>query len=208
MSDRPTTTSARWTAAGFSAVVVTRAVGAAFAPALISRSPLALILLSPFLAHLVFAAGLLDPVSFFAGALTISIVQCLLGHRFGLIWGERAHAWIAARGLASDAAMARVLGWLATAAPWVLLAIPGPITCAMAGVARVDGARFYAPMLAAQLLWVAGCYLFGSALTAWIALAQAWVQEHVVVLTAIASGVVLARWAWVRWRRSREAPPM
>lgn len=183
-----------------------RGLGLAFLPILLVEAPVVLLLLSPILAHLILTGALLTPWVYFAAGLGTSIVQSMIAYHFGLLLGDRAQLWLEGRGAATHGATARILLWMRRAAPLVLIAMAGPIVCALAGVSRVRAWVFYPSMLAAQALWVGACFWFGTAVTDQVELVRNFVELHVIELSVVALVWVGGSWAWKRWRR-RPAQP-
>jgi len=191
--------------AGFAAVMGARAVGLALLPVLLVEAPALLLVLSPMLAHLVLTGPVLGAWMYFAAALTGSILQGAIAYHFGLALGDKARIWLEGRGAATHAATTRILVWMERAAPLVLIAFAGPPVCALAGVARVRAIVFYPVMIVAQILWVGACFLFGAAVTEQIEIIHAFVEQHVVELSAVAIVWVGGGWLWKRHRRRKAA---
>ncbi len=191
--------------AGFGAVMGARAIGLALLPVLLVEAPALLLLLSPMLTHLVLAGPVLGPLVYFVAALASSIIQGAVAYEFGLALGDKARIWLEGRGAATHAATTRLLRWLERAAPLVLIAFAGPPVCALAGVSRLRAVVFYPVMIVAQVLWVGACYLFGAAVTEQLALVYAFVETHVVELSALALTWVGGGWLLKRRRARRKA---
>jgi membrane protein YqaA with SNARE-associated domain len=191
--------------AGFAGVMGSRALGLALLPVLLVEAPVVLLLISPMLAHLVLVGPLLEAWVYFAAALASSIIQGAIAYHFGLALGDKARIWLEGRGAATHAATSRILVWMERAAPLVLLAMAGPPICALAGVARLRVIAFYPVMIVAQVLWVGACFWFGSALTDQLEVIYAFVEEHMVELSAIAIAWVGGSYLWKRHRRRKKA---
>jgi membrane protein DedA with SNARE-associated domain len=189
----------------FAGVMGARALGLALLPVLLVKSPALLLVISPMLAHLVLTGPVLGPVVFFAAGLAGSIVQGALAYHFGLALGDKARVWLEGRGAATHAATTRVLEWMERAAPLVLIAMAGPPVCALAGVSRLRAGVFYPVMIFAQILWVGACFLFGTAVTEQLELVHAFVERHVVELSALAIVWVGGTYLWKRHRRRKAA---
>lgn len=192
----------RW-AAAFGLVMAARGLGLALLPVLLVEAPVALLALSPILAHLILTAALLPAWLYFVAGLGTSIVQSVIAYRFGVVLGAHALTWLEGRGAATHAATTRILAWMQRAAPAVLIAMAGPIVCALAGVSQLRARVFYPSMLVAQVVWVAACFWFGSAVTEQIGLIRELVAAHVVELTLVGVAWVGGAQLWKRWRRRR-----
>lgn len=182
-----------------------RALGLALLPVLLVEAPAVLLVLSPMLAHLVLTGPVLSPVAYFAAGLAGSIVQGALAYHFGLALGDKARVWLEGRGAATHAATVRILEWMERAAPLVLIAMAGPPVCALAGVSRLRAVVFYPVMVVAQILWVGACFLFGTAVTEQLEVVHAFVEQHVVELSAVAIVWVGGTYLWKRHRRRKAA---
>lgn len=182
-----------------------RALGLALLPVLLVEAPVLLVVLSPMLAHLILTGPVLGPVVYFVAGLAGSIVQGALAYHFGLALGDKARIWLEGRGAATHAATTRVLQWLERAAPLVLLTMAGPPVCALAGVSRLRIGVFYPVMIIAQVLWVGACFWFGTAVTDQLELIYAFVETHVIELSALAIVWVGGTYLWKRHRRRKAA---
>ncbi len=191
--------------AGFGAVMGARALGLALLPVLLVQAPVVLLLLSPMLAHLILTGPVLGPWLYFGSALASSISQGAIAYHFGLALGDKARIWLEGRGAATHSATTRLLKWLERAAPLVLLAFAGPPVCALAGVSRMRPVLFYPVMVAAQVLWIGACYLFGAAVTEQLELVYGFVEAHMLELSAAALAWVGGSWLWKRHRRRKAA---
>jgi membrane protein YqaA with SNARE-associated domain len=189
----------------FAGVMGARGLGLALLPVLLVEAPALLVLLSPILAHLVLAGPVLPPWIYFTIGIGSSIVQGALAYHFGLALGDKARIWLEGRGAATHAATTRVLKWMERAAPLVLLAMAGPPICALAGVSRLRMLVFYPVMIVSQFLWVGACFLFGTAVTEQLEMVHAFVETHVVELSAIALVWVGGTYLWRRHRRRKAA---
>lgn len=177
-------------------------MGVALAPVLLVTQPAALLLLSPFLIHLVLVAGLIDPWLYAGIALPVCLFQCVIGYLLGAHGAPHVKHWIGQLVAGSSTARSMLL-WLDRAAPLVLLAIPGPIICAAAGASGVGTRVFYPWMVTAQIAWVGATLAFGLALTRQIAYAQEFAFRHLLPLTALTAGWVVTRYVYRRWRGAK-----
>ena len=151
------------------------------------------------------AVPLLTSWVYFLVAMVASTVQTAIAYQFGRALGGRALTWLEGKGMASHAMTTRVLGWLERAAPLVLVTLPGLIVCALAGVARVKPKLFYPLIFVGNVIWVAGCFVFGAALTEQLDALHGFIAEHLLALSLVAAGWVVLQSLWSRWRRRRAA---
>lgn len=164
-------------------ICLTRLIGFAFLPVLLKTSPLLLIILSPFLPHLILSSTLISlPVFLFTGIL-ISFLQCSIGFEFGRRHGPIGLDWCKKFNLISDSKIEKVRGWIRYNAPLVLFLIPGPVVAMVAGVSNLRSKLFYWVMAPAQILWILACYVLGSELEIYLNLVKIFIFDHWVLIT-------------------------
>jgi membrane protein DedA with SNARE-associated domain len=174
-----------------------RAVGLAFSPLLLAHAPLVLLALSPLIGNMVLVSALSSAPAYFAVAFPVSVAQALLGFTFGRVHGPLAVRWLVERGAVREARANRLLTFGRRAASLLVL-VPGPLICTLAGACGARP-RFFLPlMVVAQLAWTSLCRLFGTALLDAIASLRATVAEHAVPLTLLTASLVAA---WHGWRK-------
>jgi membrane protein DedA with SNARE-associated domain len=179
-----------------------RFAGAAISPVLLAHAPLALLVLSPVIAHLVIVAALSDAVSYYSVALPVAIGQCSLGFFLGRLQGPLVVEFLVRKGFAAEDKVQRLLTLLRVSAPLLVFVIPGPIVCTLAGASGVPRRTFLPALVASQVLWVALCRLFGQALLGSIAAMREGIARHVIPLTVVTVLIVLI----VRFRRVKRQP--
>lgn len=182
----------------FPGMVAGRVLGAALSPLLFAHAPALLVVLSPFLVHLVFVAPLVPPAVYFPIALVITTLQCVIGYSFGSTFGPRAQQWLVARTPISQARTDLFLGFVRRASVFAMFAVPGPILGTIAGVAGISRRTFGLAVFPAQAIWVTAAYFAGEALLEWIAIARTFAITHAFKLTAITLTIVAGRWAYHR----------
>lgn len=175
--------------------------GAAFAPALLTYSPLLLIGMSPIPRHLVLAAPLTEPGMFMVVATLRRVIGCALlyfiGHTFGASGLEQLERrYPKAR---------RLVRWVELVfervGPWVLVIAPSLPMSALAGNARMPLWQFLPAVSTGQLIWVGLTYWLGDFLSIWTVPFTAWLSENVVSTTlACVAGVA----AYELFRRRRQ----
>jgi len=190
-----------WLSAAFVVMMGSRILGAAVSPLLVAHVPLALLALSPVLAHLVLVAGMSSAWSYWAVALPLCTAHCLLGYALGRVEGPRAVRWLVARGITTEGRVRRLLTPLRWSAPLLVLAIPGPVVCTLAGASSARARTFVPALTLAQILWVGLCRFFGEALLVWIAALRLEIARHALPLT-LATALVAA---WFHFRKKSRA---
>ena len=187
----------------FLVMIAGRVAGAAFSPALLAHAPLLLLLLCPAIAYLVLVAALVSPAAYYAVALPMSALQCGLGYLLGRAQHEDALRWLVSRGLLRQGSVDTLLPIVRRAAPLMLLLLPGPLVCLLAGVAGCRPRVFWPLMLLAQLAWVVACQRSGVALLGWLALRRAQLTPYALPLTLVTITLAAAIHLW----RRRQRPP-
>ena len=187
----------------FSAMVAGRVVGAGISPLLFAHVPVVLIVLSPFLVHLVAVAPLVGAAIYFPVAVVVTTAQALVGFYFGSTLGARALEWLLERIPFPPAFAERLLELVRRASVIAIFVIPGPILGTIAGVAGVKRKTFYWLVAPAQAIWVAAAYFVGEALVEYIDIARTFVVEHALELTALTVTVVVLRLLYGRFIKDR-----
>lgn len=162
-----------------------RILGFVFLPALLKFSPLLLIILSPFLHHLVLASTQVSPLPFLVVGIGVSLFQCTVGYEFGRRFGDMSFEWCKKYDLISTSKINLVLKWLRISAPMVLFLFPGPLIAMVTGVSQLSPKIFFFLMIPSQILWISACLILGSLLEDYIVLIKAFLVEHWVVLTLV-----------------------
>jgi membrane protein DedA with SNARE-associated domain len=175
-----------------------RIVGAAISPLLLAHAPLALLVISPVIAHLVIVAALSEPAPYYAIAIPMTIAQCSLGFFLGRLQGPLVVEFLVRKGISSESKLQRLLTPLRVSAPLLVFIIPGPIVCALAGASAVPRKTFLPALVGAQLVWILLCRLFGQALLGSISAMREAIVRHAIPLTIVTLLIVLA----VRFRGS------
>lgn len=179
-------------------ICLTRLIGFAFLPVLLKTSPLLLIILSPFLPHLILSSTLISlPLFLFTGVL-ISFIQCSIGFEFGRRHGARGLEWCKKYNLISDPKIEVVTGWIRYSAPLVLILMPGPLVAVVAGVSKLGPRLFYLVMAPSQILWVVACYILGSELEIFLNQVKAFIFDHWIFITI---GLVTIKIIQIKFRR-------
>ena len=187
----------------FPAMVTCRVLGAALSPVLFAHLPVLLIVLSPFLIHLVAVAPLVDAAIYFPVAIAITSAQALIGFFFGALLGKQALHWLLERIPIPDTLAHRALVIVRRGSAVALFCVPGPVMGVIAGVAGVPTRLFAICVVPAQTIWISAAYFLGEALLEYIEIARGFVIEHALVLTALTIFIGAARWIYELHRRRR-----
>jgi membrane protein DedA with SNARE-associated domain len=171
-------------AVAFAVMLSTRTAGIAVAPALFAFAPLLLIVISPFVPNLVMAAPVVHPVAFFAIVFLIAIPHCWLAYAFGRAYGPLASRWIVQKTPTTEGGLEWMLGATRKSAPLVLMALPGPLSSTLAGVAEVPRRLYATVMVPTQIAWFLGSFYLGESLVDAIKTARGFAIDNVVWLTA------------------------
>jgi len=179
-------------------------IGSALAPWLLVRHPLALILLSPDVRHLVLVAPQVD----FAPVLAAGLVRraagigamYALGRQFGPLvipWIERQAPRIGRALVGLERAFARV-------GPSLLVVFPFYALGALAGAAGTRVKVFLPATLAGQTLYITTSYYFGDAIALWTGPLIAFLGNNLLASTLVCTAIVGVQQVWSR-RRARGA---
>jgi len=110
-------------------------------PALLSEHPLLLVALQPRFRYLVATANLIDPLTFYAVALTAKLVTDPLYFLLGDRYGDRAVRWIEHKMGAGEYVL-MVERWFKRARDPVVFLFPGALVCVLAGTTHMRLRRF------------------------------------------------------------------
>lgn len=168
-----------------------RIAGAAISPLFLAHAPLALLVISPVIAHLVIVAALSTAAPYYAIAIPITIAQCILGFFLGRMQGPFIVQFLVRKGLSTEDKLQRLLAPLRVSAPLLVFAVPGPIVCALAGASAVPRRTFLPALVGSQVLWIVLCRLFGQALLGSIAAFREGIVRHAIPLTVVTLFIVI-----------------
>lgn len=177
--------------------------GVAFAPALLTYSPLLLIAMSAIPRHLVLAAPLTDPASFMIVATARRVVGCTLLYFIGETFGDRGLEQLERRYPRARRFVRWVERLFARLGPLLLVVAPSLPLSALAGKVRMPLWQFWPAVACGQLIWVALTYWLGDFLSAWTTPFTAWLSEHV-VSTTLACIAAVAAYQLIRRRRQQK----
>ncbi len=162
----------------FILICISRALGLVLLPVLLKFSPILLLILSPFLHHLVLTSTLVPPLFFLFVGIVVSFFQCAISYEFGRRYGEMSFQWCKRHQLLSQKKINLVLDWINFSAPIVLFAIPGPLIAMVTGVSNYKRKHFYCLMIPAQTLWVSICLILGTHLEVYLSLVKVFLNDH------------------------------
>jgi len=179
--------------------------GVAFAPALLTYSPLLLIGMSAIPRHLVLAAPFTDPTAFVAVATLRRVVSCVVLYFLGESFGETGLEWLAKRYPKAQ----QIVGWIdrlfRRAGAIVLVVAPSQPLSALAGNARVPLWQFLPAVTIGQTIWSSLTYWLGDFLAVWTTPFAAWLRDNVVGTTLACIACVVAYQLIRRIRQRRRA---
>lgn len=145
----------------FIMILSLRALGVALFPFLFKFSPIILIIISPFLHHLILTSTIVWAPLYFSLAILVSIFQCTIGYELGFEQGRAGYNWLKRNKIISEAKLNLIINWVKLSSIVVLFVVPGPITAMVVGVAQYPRKRFYLFMVISQLLWIFACLFLG-----------------------------------------------
>jgi membrane protein DedA with SNARE-associated domain len=179
-----------------------RIIGAAISPLLLAHAPLALLLISPVIAHLVVVAALTEPIAYFAIAVPVAISQCALAFYLGRLQGPQIIDFLARKNLASEAKLQRLLSPLRVSAPLLVFLVPGPIVCALAGASAAQRRTFLPALVASQVVWIGLCRWLGQTVLGGIAAMRQGLVRHAIPLT-VATVLIVILVRFVRLKKQK-----
>jgi len=179
--------------------------GVAFAPALLTYSPLLLIAMSPIPRHLVLAAPITDPVAFVVVATLRRTIGCTMFYFLGDTFGESGLDWLSKR----YPKLRKLVQWIdrlfKRAGAAVLVVAPSPPMSALAGNAQLPLWQFVPAIVVGQAIWCSLTYWLGDFLGEWTMPFIAWLEENVVSTTLACALAVGAFQLFKRYRQRRRA---
>jgi membrane protein DedA with SNARE-associated domain len=177
--------------------------GIAFAPALLTYSPLLLIAMSSIPRHLVLAAPLTDPASFMVVATVKRVIGCTMLYYLGESFGESGLDWLDKRYPKARHFVRWLERLFRRIGPLVLFVAPTHPMSALAGNIRMPLWQFLPAVSGGQLIWVGLTYWLGDFLSEWTAPFTVWLGENV-VSTTVACVIAVVAYELVRRHRQRK----
>jgi len=186
------------------ALLVAWIAGIAFAPALLTYSPLLLVALAPEGRHLLLAAPLVDPILFVVVVTVRLLAADPFLYLFGARYGDEGVRWMERR----SGSVGRFARWLERLfARWwgpIVFLSSGPIVCVLAGASKVRFVPFMVVNVAGSLATAALYMFFADALSEWTGIIRDFVAREVVAFTVV-SCVLAGLWAYRSARRAQNA---
>ncbi len=185
------------------ALTIAGTAGSAFAPALLTYSPLLLVALSPLPRHLVLVAPITSFAPFVLVALARGLISAAVAYWVGVSYGKSGLQWIEPR----YPRLRKWVRWLERTfdrvGPVVVLVSPTSPVCALAGMIRMPAWQFLPAALLGKAAWAIGAYWLGDFLSEWTTPILHWVRENVVSATIACVAVFGGYQVIRRLRRKR-----
>ncbi|MFK7988972.1 MAG: hypothetical protein AB8I08_23340 [Sandaracinaceae bacterium] len=173
-------------------VVGSSVFGAAISPYLLTHAPALLLLMSPEPRHVVLTAGLLPGTLVVPLVIARRVVGLMALYATGWVYGQAAVEFAERR----MGRMGRFLRWVEDklsrwGAP-VVLVLPMPVVCVMAGVAGTRLRTTVFALFLGQCFWTTATFVFGEVVLDWTTPLIAFLGRHVVGATVVCALVILA----------------
>lgn len=181
-------------------ICFTKLMGFIFFPFFLKTSPLLLIILSPFLHHLMLTSTLISPILFLFSGIIVSIFQCSVGYEFGIKHGVSGLKWMEKHRLTAGSKIDLLTQWLQYSSALILFLIPGPLVALVAGVSRLAPKKFYAIMIPSQIIWIIACFYLGVELKLYLTVAKSYIVENGIFITCILIVIKLLQ----TWKKKSE----
>lgn len=180
-------------------ICFSRIIGFVLFPFILKTSPVLLIILSPFIHHLMLTSTLINAPLFLFLGIIVSFFQCSIGYEFGKKHGVVGVEWMEKHRILSQSQVGLITRLLRYSAPLILFLIPGPFVAMVAGVARVAPKLFYAVMIPSQILWIVACLFLGEELEVYLTIIKNFVIKNGIAITC---GLILIKFiqTWCKKR--------
>jgi membrane protein DedA with SNARE-associated domain len=164
-------------------------IGDAFAPSLLTRAPLLLLVCNPRLRNLVLVSPTVDFLPFVAVAIGRLVISDPLFYFFGRRYGDTSIRWME-RKLGPSAGVVLWFEKMFRKAAWPVVAIlPNNIICLLAGAAGMSWIGFAIVNVSGTIVRVLGVRLIGDAFSDPILDFNAWIGRNRLWLTLITIGI-------------------
>lgn len=177
--------------------------GVAFAPALLTYSPLLLIGMAAIPRHLVLAAPVSDPLPFIAIATARRVISCTLMYFLGETFGELGLDWLEQRYPKARRFVRWVERVFRKGGALALFIAPSQPMAALAGNVRLPLWQFIPAVTLGQVVWVSLTYWLGDFLSPWTTPFLGWLSENVLSTTLACIAVVVAYQLVRRYRQRK-----
>jgi membrane protein DedA with SNARE-associated domain len=190
----------RWLIAAGVAIAAATALGAAFAPYLLVHHPLWLLALNPWPRHQLLVAPDAALLPFIAVVVVRGMLSCAVALEIGRHYGTRGVALIEGRSIESGRMLRSVEKLFGRFSYAFLLLTPGWFTSALAGMSGVARARCLALNSIGLTGWGLVHYRLGAWLEPWTAPIVRFLQDNVLVATAVCV-LLVAVYQGHAWRK-------
>jgi membrane protein DedA with SNARE-associated domain len=188
-------------------LVVAGLIGSAFAPALLVKSPVLLLALSPDARHVALAVGSLTPLVLFPVVVVRRTLFSLASYGIGAVYGAAAVTWVERRHPRLGGVirlLERVFERFGSA---IFVLLPFASLCVISGAARSRLVGFVPAILVGHTLWVAAFCLVGAAISDLTAKVLDFFSEHLLESTLVCVALVVVAQLVARWRRAPGPSP-
>jgi hypothetical protein len=194
-----------WFAVPLAILTIAGYLGDAFAPTLLDKAPLLLLVCNVRLRNLVLVSPNVDVVPFFVVAVTRLVISDPLFFAFGRKYGDVATRWMEHKLGKSGAAPVLWMERMFKKAAWPMIAIlPNNWICLFAGATGIAWAPFLIVNIAGTIVRVALVRMLGDAFADPILAFTGWISDNRLWLTGITIGIVVVT-VWFAQRGERGA---
>jgi membrane protein DedA with SNARE-associated domain len=187
-------------------LTVASLVGTAFAPLLLVKAPLLLVVLAPDGRHLALVAGRVDPFLLMGVTVVRRTLYSVGVFGLGAAYGDLAVNWIEARARGLGKALRTLERVFARVGALLLLALPFLSVCVLAGAARTRVRVFLPTLVVGHSLWVGTTVWLGTRFAAQTQAVVDFISERLLQTTVVCF-VLVAGYQLLTRRRKRDAPP-
>jgi len=187
-------------------LTVASLVGTAFAPLLLVKAPLLLVVLAPDGRHLALVAGRVDPWLLMGVTVFRRTLYSVGVYGLGAAYGDLAVNWIEQRARSLGKALRTLERVFARVGAVLLLALPFLSVCVLAGAARTRVRVFLPTLVVGHSLWVSTTIWLGTRFAAQTQAVVDFFAERLLETTVVCV-VLVAGYQLLSRRRQRNAPP-
>jgi membrane protein DedA with SNARE-associated domain len=186
-------------------LTVASALGSAFSPYLLVKSPLTLVLASPAAPHVVLAAATVAPAPLIIATTLRRALAGVAAYGLGFLYGRAAIEWLETRYPRLGKLVAWVERLFARSGLWLMVLAPAPTLALLAGAGRYSFARVVLALVLGHAWWAVLTYYVGNALTAWTDALTDLIGENLLESTLIAVALVALQQGVSRLTRQRRS---
>jgi membrane protein DedA with SNARE-associated domain len=195
---------ASWTVLGV--LTVASLVGTAFAPLLLVKAPLLLVVLAPDGRHVALVAGRVDPWLLVGVTVVRRTFYSVGVFGLGAAYGDLAVNWIETRARSLGKALRTLERVFARVGAVLLLALPFLSVCVLAGAARTRVRVFLPALVVGHTIWSSTTIWLGTRFAAQTQAVVDFFAERLLQTTLVCV-VLVAGYQWFTRRRQRDAAP-